>query len=853
MVEQINTSPQNSEELVQTEKEKRGDDNLLNEEMNSADDEDDVAPAALNPQSSFPKVDVISTGREESISAVTDTNASGNSVSLDSTIAGSTGPPSSIIQKFDVESEQLINLDSIQDSEPERESDTSDLAGIIAKRDDDKTSWLNIDSSSTSQGSQGSYAHQVPALLGSYGSTGVDGNQQPNKTLLPHQLPFPKDTPPDESNHSRSSKFQNLENPQTSNLDDILGPKGMPLGPDGEPLESDLDDILGPQSDGKPSDLDDTLGPYEGSKIGPSSLPPSCQSAVETQAPQTKATTEVSENLRDDDAIVEKQNSQVQSENLSSLWSGSKDSLESKSTIESKGKIFSETSRSAVGVTSGSSYGDTIGVETSQDDRLQNQSSLWDSSQNEAISPTSRSRKTEHTFSSVTSTSAEYAFSSSQRGSFSPRDPSIQSGTSVSSREESSNPTNVFSDTTYTSCTEYISDASRSRIHPLSTEGSSYTSPTKHNQFSPTEHTTSTYGFSSTSTKAVQASPTKHSRFSRTERTDCTSNAICSIDESFSEGGRMWREAQIQAANSKDKPLSPRAKKFAESIMARTRSRADPDSLLNNSATSEAAENPSRSMINVNAQEEGRFIESALVAKKRGRVVQLLTIGLLSFLISFVGGLLVLSSCYFVSAPIQGGDDGEEYDLHFGLWKYSPVYSASQGYSYCNNYDGDFIGGAPWFGRLSSFIALLGGGYSLGVLWLYLLLGKCVKTAWKIAVYTTAASGLLQLSTLSIFTGNICREQECTLGPAGMISIVAGCFYFVLAHEMHHNTPLEDLSEPHHAVTNLEMTDFENGARAYVQRIIFGGSTSYHQKAGNQSNIGETKDQEGPSYVPPIV
>jgi len=538
---------------------------------------------------------------------------------------------------------------------------------------------------------------------------------------------------------------------------------------------------------------------------------------------------------------------------VSSLWSGSKDSLESKSTIESRGKVFSESSRSAVGVTSGSSYGDTIGGETSQDDTLQNQSSLWDSSQNDAISPTSRSRKTEHTFSSGTSRSAEYAFSNGQRDSFSLRNKSIQSGASASSHEDSSIPTNLLSDTTYTSGTQYTSAASRSRIHPLSTEESSQPSPTKYNQLSPTEHTTGTYGFSTTSSKVVQASPTKHSQFSRTERTDCTSHAICSIDESFSEGGRMWREAQIQAANSKDKPLSPRAKKFAESIMARTRSRADPDSLLNNSATSEAIENPSRSMINVNAQEEGRFIESATVAKKRGRVVQLLTIGLLSFLISFIGGFLVLSSCYFVSAPVQGGDDGEEYELHFGLWKFSPVDSASQGYSYCMNYEGNFTSSAPWFGRLSSLIALIGGGYSLGVLWLYLLLGRCVRKTWKLAVYTAATSGLLQLSTLSIFTGNICKVEECTLGPAGMISIVAGCFYFVLAHEMHHNTPLEDLSEPHHAVTNLEMTDFENGAKAYVQRIVFGGSTSYHNRSGHQSNIGETKDQGGASYVPPIV
>lgn len=816
MVEQINDSSQIGEEAVQNEQENRGD-NI------PADTVDEMTSKS---KSSFPKVDVISTGREESISAVTDTNASGNTVSLDSTIAASNGPPSSIIQQFDDESEQLINLDSIQDSE--RESDTSDLAGIIAKRDDDKTSWLNIDSSSTSQGSQGSYAHQVPALLGPYGYNGVDANQQPKESLLPHQLPFPRDPMTEPSN------FQNLENPQPSNLDDILGPNG-------QPMESDLDDILGPQSEGKPSDLDDTLGPYDGSTIGPFKLPSSGQSAAQIEAPLGQSTSGLSKILRDETSISEEETPQVQSENVPSSWSGPKDSLESKSTIESQAKILSETSRSAVGITSGSSDGDTIGAETSQDDTLNNPSSVWESSQNDALSPNSMSRKTEHSFSSFTSRSADYTFSSSQRDSFSPRNQSIQ--TSASSQEDSHNPTNqFFSDTDYNSGTQYTSSASRSHIHPLSTEESSQPSPTKYNQFSPTEHTTGTQN-------ATRGSPTKHSRFSRTEHTDCTANATCPIEESgdfdCSEGGRMWREAQLQAANSKDKPLSPRAKKFAESIMARTRSRADPDALLNNSSTVEAIDQPTRSMINVNAQEEGRFIESTAVAKKRGRVVQLLTIGLLSFFVAFLGGILVLSSCYFVSAAIPGGDDGEEYDLQFGLWRYSPVDSASQGYNYCTNYDGNFIAEEPWYGRLASLIALIGGGYSLSVLWLYLLLGRYVKKTWNIAVRAAAASGFLQLSTLSILSGTVCQEQVCTLGPAGMISVAAGCFYFVLAHEMYFNAPIEDISASDHVETNLEMTDFHNGAKGFVQRILFGDSnpqqTSHHAQT------------ELPSYVPPIV
>ena len=347
----------------------------------------------------------------------------------------------------------------------------------------------------------------------------------------------------------------------------------------------------------------------------------------------------------------------------------------------------------------------------------------------------------------------------------------------------------------------------------------------------------------------------------QTEQTLSAAHATYSIDEY--EGGRMWREAEIEAANSKDKPLSPRAKKFAESILSRLQSRADPNALVNNSSAIESIEKPTPSMINVNEQEEGGFVRGTSTAiakkrKKRGRIVQLLTIGLLSFLISFLGGILVLSSCFIVSGTVVG-TYGQMYDLHFGLWKYSPVESASRGYHYCTNYDGDYINSAPWLGRSSSLIAMAGGAFSLGVLFFYLVLGRSVKNTWNIAVYTAIFSGILQLSTLSILFSPICKEVECSLGPAGIISVVAGFFYFVLAFEMYYNTPLMNHRDnglaninccepPHQAVMNLEMTDFEYGAKDYAKRIIFGVTNPYAS-----THHPQTMDDSNDSYVPPVV
>lgn len=380
----------------------------------------------------------------------------------------------------------------------------------------------------------------------------------------------------------------------------------------------------------------------------------------------------------------------------------------------------------------------------------------------------------------------------------------------------------------------------------------------------------SSYLYSSSRTNGTSTFSPRASQ-SATDYSELSPSNDTADHDDVSKGGRMWRAAEIHAKNSKDRQSSPRTKKFADSIVARTRSRADTDTLLTNVSSLETTGRPPIRMIDVNAQEEGEFIKSTSIARKRERVVQLLTIGLLSFLIAFLGGFLVMASCHFVSVSIKDESNGKDFDLHFGLWKYSPLDSAYQGYSYCNHYDGNFISQAPWIGRISSLVSLLGGGFSLTVLWLYLVLGKCVQNMWTIAIYSAALSGALELSTLSIFFGPICSEDTCKLGPGGAISIVAGCFYFVLAFEMHYNTPLVHLrdnsiqdipsrEEPHRMVANLEMTDFEYGAKAYVQRIAFGEANPYptlnqiQRDASNHQRMGEAMmERKNGSYKPPPV
>jgi hypothetical protein len=574
--------------------------------------------------------------------------------------------------------------------------------------------------------------------------------------------------------------------------------------------------------------------------------------------------------------IVQQQQKQSQHTRLSELRIN--DSIESSSTWESKGTgitgMKSSMSASTNGdggdtTTQGGDDETTLGVDT-------NESSMWEASTRaDTFNTAESSCNTSYT-----------GHTNSRRDTFSPRANSMLSpNVSSDTFSPSSRRTSRFSQTDSSQFSQTEDDT---QFSPTEHTYRSDFSPTEQSQFSPTDHSGTQFTFASqsqllsntTSAEEEEEIAAKRlvERGSSSRNGGAAAAAAAASNDKFddedgddgSKGGRMWQEAQVQASNSKNTPLSPRAKKFAESIMARTRSRADPDALLDNTSNVEGTmEKPTRSMVKISTQEEDGFIESTGIAKKRGRVVQLLTIALLSFLIAFLGGFWALSSCHFVSVAVQVDD--VEFNLRFGLWIYSPIDSAFQGYSYCNQYDGDFVADAPWFGRISSLIALAGGGFSLGVLWLYLVAGRCVQQIWTSAVFAAAISGVLQLSTLSIFAGPICSQEVCTLGPAGIASIVAGCFYFVLAFEMHYQNPLvlkldDSISgiptreHPSQLMTNLEMTDFEYGAKAYVHRLTFGDTNPYPSldevQRENQYPVGETtmrgrtKNRKG-SYVPP--
>jgi hypothetical protein len=202
---------------------------------------------------------------------------------------------------------------------------------------------------------------------------------------------------------------------------------------------------------------------------------------------------------------------------------------------------------------------------------------------------------------------------------------------------------------------------------------------------------------------------------------------------------------------------------------------------------------------------------------------------------------------------VEVGQNSQVFELHYGLWKYTPIDSAFQGYSYCYQYDETFTSDAPLIPRIVSCISLVFGSFSLCVLWAYLIFGRGNQSVWNVAVFSAALSGALQLSTLLIFAGSVCQRDVCTLGPAGILSVVASMVYFILAFEMHYNTPMAawvtelaacpSHEQPGNLMANLEMTDFHDGAKQYVQRIVDGDANPYPSlnqiQRDNENPIGE--------------
>jgi hypothetical protein len=264
--------------------------------------------------------------------------------------------------------------------------------------------------------------------------------------------------------------------------------------------------------------------------------------------------------------------------------------------------------------------------------------------------------------------------------------------------------------------------------------------------------------------------------------------------------------------------------RLAETFMERMRSRADPDALCPPPTPPQPADQ-AQQMIYMDAHDAG-FIVNTECARKRVHVVQLLIIGLVGLLLGWLGNFYVATSCHFVSLKVAAGQNGAEFDLHYGLWKYSPADSAMSGYTYCYPYSAaeDGSSTAPIIPRIANLVALLSGTYSLSILWYYLISGRMNLTSWRAATYTAMFAGAAQLATQLFFATNICRQGTCVLGPAGIVACLTSFAWIIFGLEIYYNTPGpgRELTMPH-----LEMHDLEGASKEYMDRLTSSSESCY--------------------------
>ncbi len=856
------------------------------------------------------------------------------------------GPPL-VIQSPTVDSTPLIQLDSTESEKIEDANEQTDGA------------WLDLADSSSSKGSQGSYADQVPALSGSGSAQDPFDvldfqSQRAQRMIQPPELetisleghqnaPFspaarslhemPTDEVKSPTRHSEDAVHGFLASqPSTpvhaiDSMDDILGPKEGTmtvvtqrknmdvdsvhlltkesvediLGPMAKQnvnisTKESIDDILGPRIDVGPNEAHSTMhdvSDFNDRRAG-SLLPPESLRGTQNEAnSQFEQRTKNTQDVALECIVKSLGEYQKLQPHSARVFIGPKNlSVSRSSTYESKGSYPSSASEGLTTELSkeGSSWTDSRhplspastsrngssshASSYSRDGTLSVDASTYSrdgtlSPTTDAFSPTSRNE-------SIFSSDVSHTISEGDTNTFSYEgsttgDPSIFSGVTGYTSYTGYTDPSAFTHGTETdgSFTEHTRSTYVSSAVSNSAKGSSTTAFFSANENSGTAHSRTSLAHSiqevskeSSSSRHSSAvgsslmSPSAHSKSVGSPRADVGVDPLS--------GGTSPSQVNSQSEQHRSH--------FAQSLMARTRSRADTSAVLSTTSASAAGDTvvSRATMIRIGEELDEKFIVSTTIARKRVSVVQLLVVGLISLLVCLFGGVWIQSSCHYVSADVRVGDTHEVFNLHYGLWKYSPMGSAFQGYTYCDKYDKNYTVSPPYMPRIASFLASLGGTYAVCVLWLYLILGRGTRLHWNAAVRVSFLAGLLHGASLLIFISPICYEKDCELGPAGIVSLVAVAANFVLSFEMYYNSPIKSWmddvpscpsnEEPRMMMQTLEMADFQEGASAYCRRLVTTPSaeipTLNQIQRQNEDPIGESLIGRGIAkglYSPPAI
>jgi len=361
---------------------------------------------------------------------------------------------------------------------------------------------------------------------------------------------------------------------------------------------------------------------------------------------------------------------------------------------------------------------------------------------------------------------------------------------------------------------------------------------------------------SSSSKEKSEASNTASKRSTDEDNQETPRGANQKEDSEEEEGGPLWKAASEEANNYRQLRGFVERRCLPESMLFQARSRAESNQVPGIGGNIRQVNSAVESIYHVNSavgsirhvnSAGGRishmdsldhtYILNSTLAKKRVKVVQLLMFGLLGSLFGFFGSFYVQSTCHYVSANVEFVNNGNNFTLHYGLWKWSPIESAYQDYAYCVQYDdieysdnydvGD--PDPPRWQQIFGICSIIMGSYALGVLWLYLICGKGTYQYWVLAVTLAFSAGICQIFilTLEFFQNSICQEYGCLFGPGAYASIISSIGWFVLSYELYYNMPMKSGNmvyaksggDGSSMLSVIGMADFSEGASAYLDRF----------------------------------
>jgi hypothetical protein len=334
-----------------------------------------------------------------------------------------------------------------------------------------------------------------------------------------------------------------------------------------------------------------------------------------------------------------------------------------------------------------------------------------------------------------------------------------------------------------------------------------------------------------------------------------TRHCMATGSSAGSGGGPLWRLAGEMAQQRH--PLLPKnnpaSQFFAQSYSSRAEVDAVPDSSSSSSTEQQQQQQQQQHNISIymdhfhhhshhsscilhhhldvtDSSEAEALLIDGTVARKRVRVAQLLIISWCGILLGWLGNFFVASSCYFVSVDFTvggGNSDSNVFELHYGLWNYSPVDSALNGYKYCAPYPDR---PRPVLARLTNAMALVSGSYSLVTLSWYLISGIMKRKLWNLAILAAVLAGALQLATPLFFYLNMCQQnqQPCTIGPAAVISIFTAVVWTILGAELYFQCPEKE--EPSAPIILAKSFELPNLCISQLDQITTTNSTKLSKK-----------------------